>query len=355
KHVEQLAQGLGALGVGLVADFVAGAPQYDARVIAVAVDEVLDVALVPLVEIVGVAVGGDLTLADLPLVERLVHHQEAHAVAEVHEFGGVGIVAGADGIAAHLAQNFEAALPDALRDGGADASGLMVQADAVELDAFAVEQESLVGDEEGFADAGGGVVLVHHAVLVAERGVDFVEVGIGHTPEAGLRDAHLLHEFVFAGGRNLLGGFGGLDRLPVAIEQSDGQHAGGGGFALVLHPGLDLNDGGVFGDAGRSDEGAPVSHVELVGGQQPRVPVDAGARIPSAIGLAGVVHLNGDDVVARVEVRREIVREGDVAVGALAQILAVDPHFAVLIDAVEFDDDGAVLVGLGHAEAFAIP
>src|ERR1019366_7378688 len=355
KHVEQLAQGLGALGVGLVADFVAGAPQYDARVIAVAMDEVLDVALVPLVEIVGVAIGADLALADLPLVERLVHHQEAHAVAEVHEFGGVGIVAGADGVAAHLAQDFEAALPDALRDGGADASGLMVQADAVELDAFAVEQESLVGVEDGFADAGGGDILVHHAVLVAERGVDFVEIGIGHAPEAGLRDAHLLHEFIFARGSNLLGSFGGLDRLPVSIQQSGGQHARGGGFALVLHAGLDLNHGGVLGDARRSDEGAPIGHVELVGGQQPGVTVDAGARIPAAIGLAGVVDFDGDHVVAGVEQRREIVREGDEAVGALAQILAVDPHFAVLIDAVELDDDDAVVVGLGHAEALAIP
>src|ERR1035438_428368 len=35
--------------------------------------------------------------------------------------------------------------------------------------------------------------------------------------------------------------------------------------------------------------------------------------------------------------------------------LAIDPHFAVLIDAVELDDDGAVCVGVGHAEALAIP
>jgi hypothetical protein len=53
--------------------------------------------------------------------------------------------------------------------------------------------------------------------------------------------------------------------------------------------------------------------------------------------------------------RREIVGESDVAIGTLAQVLAVDPHFAVLIDAVELDDDGAVLVGIGHAEALAIP
>ena len=245
--------------------------------IAVAVDEVLDVALVPLVEIVGIAVGADLTLADLPLVERLVHHQEAHAVAEIHEFRRVGIVAGADGVAPHLTQNLQTALPDALRDGGADASSLMVQADAVQLDAFAVEQEALVGVEEGFANAGGRIVLVHYSTLLADRGVHFVQVGIGHAPEVGLADAHLLHELVFARGRDLLGSFGDLDPLPVAVQQSGGQHARGRGLALVLHPGLDLHDGGVFGNAGRSDEGAPIGHVELVGGQQPRVAVDAGA------------------------------------------------------------------------------
>src|SRR5664280_839263 len=37
------------------------------------------------------------------------------------------------------------------------------------------------------------------------------------------------------------------------------------------------------------------------------------------------------------------------------RVLTVDPHLAVLIDAVELDDDGAVCVGLGHAEALAIP
>jgi hypothetical protein len=126
-------------------------------------------------------------------------------------------VARADGVASHFAEDFQAAFPDALRDGGADASGLVVQADAVELDALAVEQESLVGVEEGFADSGGRIVLVHDAVLLADGGVHFVQVGVGRGPEAGLIEAELLHEFVFAVGRDLLSGFGGLDRLAVAI------------------------------------------------------------------------------------------------------------------------------------------
>ena len=40
EDVQELAQGLGAPGVGLIADLVAGAPEHDAGMIAVAADEV---------------------------------------------------------------------------------------------------------------------------------------------------------------------------------------------------------------------------------------------------------------------------------------------------------------------------
>ena len=47
--------------------------------------------------------------------------------------------------------------------------------------------------------------------------------------------------------------------------------------------------------------------------------------------------------------------EGDIAEGALAEVLAIDPDFAVLVDAIEFDGDLAVLVDGGEAEVFAVP
>ena len=101
----------------LLADLVAGAPQDDRGVVAVAVDEVRDVPLGPLGEVAVVALGH---LADGPLVEGLGHDEEAQAVAEVEELGRRRVVRGADGVRAHRLEHLEPALPDPLRHRRAD-------------------------------------------------------------------------------------------------------------------------------------------------------------------------------------------------------------------------------------------
>ena len=140
----QSAQRLHAAGHILVWNLVARAPDDDGGMIAVARDHVGQVARSPLVEVAVVAVLRRLRFGLAPLVEGLGHHQEAHAVAEVEELGCVRIVAGADGVAAHLLQQSEAPLPDSLRHRCAHRASIVVQADAVQLDAFAVQQKSLV-------------------------------------------------------------------------------------------------------------------------------------------------------------------------------------------------------------------
>ena len=86
------------------------------------------------------------------------------------------------------------------------------------------------------------------------------------------------------------------------------------------------------------------------------MPVDAGAGIPSAVRLEGVIDLDGDNIVAvDFEVRRQIVGEGYIAIGAQPQPGTVDPDFAVLIDTVTFQsDDFATMVG-GDVEALSVP
>src|SRR5215469_3735238 len=91
-------------------------------------------------------------------------------------------------------------------------------------------------------------------------------------------------------------------------------------------------------------------------GGEPGMAVDARAGIPARVGLAGVVHLHGDDVIAgEVEVWRELVSEADIAEGALAKVVAVDPDFGIHVDAVELDGDFAVAPSRRHAEGLAIP
>ena len=71
-----------ALGAALLGDLVADAPHDDAGMVAVAPGHIAHIALRPFVEILAVAVAiGD--LRNLPHVERFVHHQQPHAVAEI--------------------------------------------------------------------------------------------------------------------------------------------------------------------------------------------------------------------------------------------------------------------------------
>ncbi len=88
-------------GVALLDDLVADAPHHDGRVVAVAADHGAEVGLVPPREIDGVVV---LLFRNGPGVEGLDLDEEAHAVAEIEQLGGGGIVGGADGVDAHVAQ-----------------------------------------------------------------------------------------------------------------------------------------------------------------------------------------------------------------------------------------------------------
>ena len=53
--------------------------------------------------------------------------------------------------------------------------------------------------------------------------------------------------------------------------------------------------------------------------------------------------------------RREVVGEADIAIGTHAQRMAVDPHLAALIDAVEFDLHAFARRRSGQGETLAIP
>jgi len=81
KDREQLPQRLRTLRAALVSDFVTGAPEYYGGMITIAPRKVLNVALIPFVEVLGVAVGTDLALRHFPLVESLIHYEESHPVA----------------------------------------------------------------------------------------------------------------------------------------------------------------------------------------------------------------------------------------------------------------------------------
>ena len=86
----------------------------------------------------------------------------------------------------------------------------------------------------------------------------------------------------------------------------------------------------------RRHEHAPGRHVNRIRDGQPRVAVNPRAGIPAAV-LAFVAHAHGEDVLLarRFQVGREVVFETRVAVGMVAEQVAVDPHVRVHVNAVE--------------------
>jgi len=84
---------------------------------------------------------------DVPFVEILEHHHEAHLVAEFDELLGRHVVGCADGVASHVLEHCELSAESGLVDGCSKRTEVMVQADSAELARLAVEEESLVRDD----------------------------------------------------------------------------------------------------------------------------------------------------------------------------------------------------------------
>ena len=83
----------------LLVDLIADAPDYYRRMVAVAPDEVAQVAFVPLVEITTVVI---FVFLLAPHIESLVHDHYAQRVAHVEQLGRGRIMGSAHGVGAHL-------------------------------------------------------------------------------------------------------------------------------------------------------------------------------------------------------------------------------------------------------------
>ena len=142
-----------AFGAALGGHFVADAPHHHAGVVAILAEHVHHVPLRPLVEETVVTV---LTLGDIPFVERLEHHHEAHLVAELHQLGRGHIVGGAD-----VFEQRQLAAEGSHIDGGTQRTKVVMVAHALKLAVLAVEEEALVGHQLDASDTEAGDVFVH--------------------------------------------------------------------------------------------------------------------------------------------------------------------------------------------------
>ena len=168
--------------VSLLPAFIADAPGYDGRMVPVPADHGGEVFFRPIVKESGVAV---FLFGPGPGVSELVQDKEAHAVAEVQELRCRRVVAGADGVAAHVLEHLEAADPGVVTPHCAKGSGVVVEADALEEGLLSVEVVA-IGPEFRGADAERGLVcLCDVGTIGLNGGAGYVHLGTVRGPEAG--------------------------------------------------------------------------------------------------------------------------------------------------------------------------
>ena len=319
----------------LLRNLVADAPEDDARVVAVAPDEIRQVRLVPRVEEARIVIP---RLRLPPHVEGLVHHEDAHRVAEVQQLRRRGIVRRADGVQAHFLQDCELALERPAVDRGAEGAHVVVEACAQQLDVPPVEEEALVGVPGNRADAELLAVAVDHTAVGDELRDQRVLVGIIDVPAVRTGD--------FQVGARPRGDF-----PPARVEDPVAHRLAGAG-ALQLRG--DPDHGLRVADFRRRDIEAAVGEMRLRRSDEPHVAVDAAARVPAGIRLLGVVAAHGDHVVfaRRRDKRRDVIAERAVAVRPCPDFVAVDIDRAVHKDAVELHGDP---VCVRRREVLAVP
>jgi len=205
------------LRCGLFFDFIANAPQNDARVVAVATDHAHQVPLAPLFKEPPVAIPHPALGYD-PFIERLVHDDRAHPVAEIEQFRRRRVVAGADRVAAHRLEDLKLSLDRTAMHGRSQAAQVVVVAHALYLQAPAIEQEAPVGRELDGADAEWRFVTIGQATADADLGNHPVQVRILDRPAPGGLNLERLAELMAAIGGDLSRRLMLCNFLPAGID-----------------------------------------------------------------------------------------------------------------------------------------
>ena len=307
----------------------------------------------PLIEVLVVS---ELDLAVCPLVERLVHHQEAQPIAQIEELGRGRVVRGADRVDAHFLEQFQTARPHGFGHGGSDRAAGVVQVYPQHLHPLAVEQESAIRVEGDVPDPEGGRRLVRQLAAGLEHGrTEGVESRGLQGPQGRRFDRQPLREGRLLPGGEREGRHGPRHLASRGVEDHRHYLTSPDGLPVVGEPRTNLQRCPLGGHVGCGHEGAPLGHVQGVGDREPHVPVDSATRVPARVGLVRVVHPDGDDVLSLYQVRRQVVGEADVAVRAVSQVLPVHPHVAVLEHPVELDRDPPAIRSFRQREQAPVP
>ena len=173
---------VGKRQVPILLQLVAQAPEHYGRMVAVALDELRNVFLPQ-----GRPLGTSAAVLVEPFVVKLVDHQNAVFVTQIHEAFAVGVVRGTDMVHAERFQQLNAFLDGTVVCRRAQRTQRMMVGDAFQQHFLSVELHAEGGRElyrahaEVFAHA-----VCHRAVFVIERHLHLIQMRTFAVPQTGI-------------------------------------------------------------------------------------------------------------------------------------------------------------------------
>ncbi len=351
QHLCELLPSFG-VRVGII-DLIANTPQQEAGVVPVPRHPAFYVLPGPFLEKPGVVIGG---LGEFPHVKSLRDHQQPHLIGKIHELRGRHVVGGPDRVHPHLLQQLEPSAQGGFIKGGPQGPQVMVFTGPLQLDLLPVQEEAFVRVEDRLFEAdavGEGLNLLPPAVPCfvpgnyVQLGDKFIKPGVLRAPQAGVLHKELLP----VGPAGIFPRYNTCRHgdLPAAVQEAVDQ------FPLLpeAEVRIDLHHPVVlprlFLAGGDID---PVGFdIILPSYFQPDIPVDAGPRIPSAVGRL-VDHLHQDLVLPLPESPGDLMLKGGITVFPFPHRLPVDIDRGIHVDPFEIKEDPA---GLGGDKPFPVP
>lgn len=117
---------------------------------------------------------------------RLLPHQQPHFVAEVKEARVIGVVAGADAVAAHVLHHQDVLRHGLQRHRAAERAVLLVAVEAHQAELLAVEQQIHSGNAD-FAEADAVNEIIQHLISFADFSAEGVKCGRVGRPRGHIR------------------------------------------------------------------------------------------------------------------------------------------------------------------------
>ena len=239
---------------------------------------------------------------------------------------------------------------------------VVVHTHALQLQGLTIQIEAGVLVEADIAETEVGIVGIHHSAVHLDLRADHIHIGVGGAPQLRRgRGSQFRRNGSDSTGihGNSLGADSALGLFHIALFiEGVGQDHVGSGVTAIADGGLDVHlvvGGGLFIQIGGGNVGAIQVHMDLFGGGQLHITVNAAAGIPAA-GGGLVIDLDSDHVLlAELDVVGDIKGEGGVAIGVAAQLLAIDIDGGVHVHTIEVDADLLVPECLIQSEGLAIP